>query len=169
MSVAIVVPGNGSFGGDGVYRITDRCREVVAGAARLAEQLEPVAVVFTGWSPVGRPTEAEQMRDVWAGPAVELVVEPTARTTAQNASRTLPLLLARGVEQAVVVCTPSHAARARFFFGRLYRVHGVETEVRTVRVTRSTRAFAWELVAMTVRRAQLRAANAELERTMAGP
>ena len=169
MSIAIVVPGNGALGRDGAFRITDRCREVVAGAARLAEELEPVAVVFTGWSPVGGATEAEQMRDAWAGPAVELVVEPTARTTAQNASRTLPLLLERGVERAVVACTPPHAARARFFFDRLYRLHGVETEVRAVRVARSTRAVAWELVAFTLRGPQLRAASAELERTMAGP
>ena len=96
MSVAIIVPGNGAVGRDGVYRITDRCVAMVAGAARLAEEFEPAAVVFTGWSPSGGLTEAEQMRDVWAGPAVELVVEPTARTTAQNAARTLPLLLERG-------------------------------------------------------------------------
>jgi hypothetical protein len=169
VSIAIVVPGNGALGRDGAYRITDRCREVVAGAARLAEELEPVAVVFTGWSPVGGLTEAEQMRDAWTGPSLELVVEPTARFTAQNASRTLPLLLARGVERAVVPCTPSHAPRTRFFFDRLYRLHGVEADVRPVRVPRSPRAVAWELVALTVRGAQLRAASAELERTMAGP
>jgi uncharacterized SAM-binding protein YcdF (DUF218 family) len=168
MAVAIVVPGNGSLGRDGVYRITDRCRHVVERAARLAVELEPTLVVFSGWSPVGGISEAEQMRNAWTGPDAELVAETTARTTAENASRTLPLLLARGVERAVVVCTPSHAARARFFFARLYAAYGVETEIRTVPVARSTRALAWELVALTVRRAQLRAASAELERGMSG-
>jgi uncharacterized SAM-binding protein YcdF (DUF218 family) len=166
VSIAIVVPGNGAAGRDGVYRITDRCVALVADAARLAEELEPAVVVFTGWSPSGGLTEAEQMRDVWAGPAVELVVEPTARTTAQNAARTLPLLLERGIERAVVVCTPAHAVRSRFFFARLYRPHGVETEVRAVKVARSPRALAWEVGALTVRRAQLRRASAELRRTV---
>jgi len=167
VSVAIVVPGNGAVGSDGVYRITDRCLALVDGAARLADELDPAIVVFTGWSPAGGLSEAEQMRDAWTGRDVDLVVEPTARTTAQNAARTLPLLLARGVDHAVVVCTPAHAVRSRFFFGRLYRPHGVETEVRAVRVARSPRALAWEVVAMTVRRAQLRAASAELKRTVA--
>src|SRR4051794_25504515 len=120
MGLAIVVPGSGSLGRDGVYRITERCRRVVGGAGRLADELEPELVVFSGWSPVGGPSEAEQMRDAWAGPPVELVAETTARTTAQNASRTLPLLLVHGVERAVVVCAPLHAARARFFFRGLY-------------------------------------------------
>jgi uncharacterized SAM-binding protein YcdF (DUF218 family) len=166
MALAIVVPGNGALGSDGVYRITERCRRVVEGAARLAAELEPALVVFSGWSPVGAPSEAEQMHEAWTGPPVELALETTARTTAENATRTLPLLLARRLDRAVVVCTPSHAPRARFFFGRLYRPHGVEIEVRAVPVPRSPRALAWELAAMTVRRPQLRAATAELERTM---
>ena len=33
------------------------------------------------------------MKAAWRGPDVELVVEPTAAVTAQNAARTLPLLL----------------------------------------------------------------------------
>jgi uncharacterized SAM-binding protein YcdF (DUF218 family) len=168
MAVAIVVPGNGSLGRDGVYRITDRCARALEGAARLAGELEPALVVFSGWSPVGGLSEAEQMRNAWAGPQAELVAESSARTTAENASRTLPLLLARGIERAVVVCTPSHAPRARFFFGRLYAAYGVETDVRTVPVGRSARALAWELVALTVRRAQLRAASAELRRGLSG-
>ena len=39
------------------------------------------------------------MRDAWRGPAVELVVEPSASVTAENAARTLPLLVSRGVER----------------------------------------------------------------------
>src|SRR5215831_1075247 len=100
MSVAIVVPGHGSFRPGGRYRITDRCLRVLAAA------IEPDAVVLSGWSPVAGPSEAEQMRDAWRGPDIELVLEPTARITAENASRTLPLLLARGVDRAVVVCAP---------------------------------------------------------------
>ena len=64
------------------------------------------------------------------GPDVELVVEPTARNTAENAARTLPLL-ARARDRA----RASSSARRRIwparvcFFGRLYRGAGVEVGV----------------------------------------
>jgi len=165
MRTAIVVPGHGSAGRDGVYRISRRCLRLVAEAERIARLLAPDVVVFTGWSPSGGRSEAEQMADAWRGPEVELVAETSARFTAENAARTLPLLLDRGVERAVVVCTPSHLARARFFFGRLYAARGVATRFRLAPVVPSPSAIAWELVALPVCPRQLRAARAELERT----
>jgi uncharacterized SAM-binding protein YcdF (DUF218 family) len=163
MATAIVVPGHGAFEEDG-YRISSRCLRLVAEAERLAERLAPRAVVFTGWSPGDGPSEAEQMRDAWTGPAVELVVEPTATVTAENATRTLPLLLERGVDRAVVLCAPLHVARTRFFFRRIYGPHGVEARVRAVDADLSARALAWELAAIPLARGQLRAARAELEK-----
>src|SRR5918912_1250807 len=127
MRTAIVVPGNGRSSADGVYRITEPCRRVVAEAERLARRLSADAVVFSGWSPTGGSSEAEQMRDAWRGPRVELVVEPTASLTSLNAARTVPLLVERGIERAVVVCTPLHLPRTRFFFRRLYALAGIET------------------------------------------
>jgi uncharacterized SAM-binding protein YcdF (DUF218 family) len=162
MATAIVVPGHGVLGRDGRYRISGRCRRLVVEAERLARRLAPRAVVLSGWSPEGGASEAEQMRDAWRGPAVELVLEPTARTTAENAARTLPLLAERGVERAVVVCTPLHLYRVRFFFGRLYGTHGVATSFRTAPVAPSPAALLWELAALAVRAEQLREAEAEL-------
>ena len=121
-------------------------------------------VVFSGWSSTGGPSEAEQMRDEWRGPAVELVVEPTARHTAENAARTLPLLLERDVGRAVVVCAPTHLPRTRVLFGRLYRSCGVQVVFRTARLAPSVRSIAWELVAFPLLPVQLRAARAELAR-----
>jgi uncharacterized SAM-binding protein YcdF (DUF218 family) len=167
VSTAIVVLGNGGFGRDGAYRITGRCRRLVADAERLASISLPRAVVFSGWSPNGGPSEAEQMRATWRGPSVELVVEPTASRTAENAARTLPLLLERGVERAVVICTPVHLYRARFFFRRLYGPVGIETEFRVVAIPPSPHAFAWELLALPLRRRQLRAAEGEVARRVA--
>jgi len=161
---AIVVPGNGSFEADGAYRITARCRRLVAEAERLAERLAPRAVVFSGWAPNGSVSEAEQMRDAWRGPELELVVEPTATITAENAARTLPLLRERGIERALVVCTPLHLYRARYFFRRLYAAHGIEARFRTAPVAPTLHALTWELVALTARSRQLRAAEAELSR-----
>jgi uncharacterized SAM-binding protein YcdF (DUF218 family) len=164
MPTAIVVPGNGRADATGAYRITDACRALVAEAERLARAERPDVVVFSGWSPTGGPSEAEQMRDAWAGPEVELVVEPTATSTAENASRTLPLLLERGVDRALVVTAPLHRRRAHWFFRRLYRPRGIETILVTARVRPTVQALLWELGALSIRRAQLRLAEQELRR-----
>jgi uncharacterized SAM-binding protein YcdF (DUF218 family) len=160
--VAIVVPGHGARGADGVHRITDRCRLLVAHAGHLAARDRPAAVVFSGWSASGGASEAEQMRDAWDGPAVPLVVEPTARSTAENAVRTLPLLLERGIDSAVVVCAPLHAPRTRLLFGRVYRRGGVAVRLSVARVPPSLRALVWELAALPLAPFQLRAARREL-------
>jgi uncharacterized SAM-binding protein YcdF (DUF218 family) len=164
MPTAIVVLGNGRVGRDGVYRITDGCRALVAEAERLAHELAPSVVIFSGWSPGEGPSEGEQMRDAWAGPPLELVVEPTARITAENASRTLPLLVERGIDRAIVVCTPVHRPRASFFFRRLYRPRQIDATVVAARVRPGLRAVAWELAAFGIRRAQLRTVEQELRR-----
>jgi uncharacterized SAM-binding protein YcdF (DUF218 family) len=101
---------------------------------------------------------------LWNGPDVELVVEPTARNTAENAARTLPLLRERRIERAVVVCAPTHLARTRLLFGRLYRGSGVQVTFRAVAVAPSLRSVMWELAAFPLLPAQLRAARAELAR-----
>lgn len=169
MSTVIVVPGSGGVGRDGVYRIGRRCLALVREAERLAGEVAVEAVVFSGWSPVGGESEAEQMRAAWRGPDVELVVEPTARVTAENAARTLPLLLELRATSAIVVCTPLHLYRARFFFSRVYASAGIETRFRVARVAPSPAALVWELGALPVRRAQLRAAEAEVARRRGPP
>src|SRR3954449_4576057 len=73
---AIVVPGHGRRGRDGVYRISATCLGLVREADRISGVAPIEAVVFSGWSPIGGTTEAEQMREAWQGGEVELVVEP---------------------------------------------------------------------------------------------
>jgi uncharacterized SAM-binding protein YcdF (DUF218 family) len=153
MRTAVVVPG---------HRGRERCVELVREAERAVAETRVEVVVFSGWSRRGALSEAEQMRAAWRGPEVELLVEPTASVTAENASRTLPLLLEREIRRALVVCAPLHLYRTRFFFTRLYGAHGIETEFRVAPVTPSLRALLWEVAAATVCRRQLRAARAEL-------
>jgi uncharacterized SAM-binding protein YcdF (DUF218 family) len=167
-STAIVVLGHGSLGVDGVHRISERSLQLVAEAGRLAERLEPELVVLSGWSSTGGPSEAEQMRDAWPGPEVEVLLEPTARTTAENASRTLPLLLERGITAAIVLCTPVHVVRVRLVFDLLYRRHGISVRYHVVRVRPSLGALAWELVALPLVPVQLLAARSELARRLRG-
>jgi uncharacterized SAM-binding protein YcdF (DUF218 family) len=159
MRTAIVVPGHARRG-----RISGLCLALVREAERIAAATPVDAVVFSGWAPRGGEPEAEQMRAAWRGPDVELVVESTAAVTAENAARTLPLLLERSIERAIVVCAPIHLYRARFFFSRLYGAQGIVAEFRTVTAGRTVPALVWELVAATAVRRQLRAARAELER-----
>jgi uncharacterized SAM-binding protein YcdF (DUF218 family) len=162
-AIALVVLGSSRRDRAGAYKISRGCRQVVAHAAQLAERLEPAVVVFSGWAPNGGASEAEQMQALWRRPQVELVLEPTASTTAENAARTLPLLLERGIEHATVVCTPLHVYRARWFFRRVYDSNGIRTSFEAPRIVPTPSAFVWELGALTVRSRQLRAAEEELE------
>ena len=151
---AIVVPGHSRRG-----RVSRRCRRIVAAAALLADRRDPAVVVFTGCG-----GEAEQMRAAWQGRTdVELVVEPTAATTAQNASRTLPLLRERGVTEATVVCAPLHLPRVRYLFGGVYRPAGIRCRVRFARALPTPPALAWELAAALVAPRQRRLAIAEAD------
>ena len=161
---AVVVLGHRTLGSDGVHRISRRCVQLVREAEGLVDAGGADLVVFSGWSSTGGPSEAEQMRDAWHGSAAELVVEPTARHTAENAARTLPLLLERGVGRAVVVCAPTHLPRARVIFGRLYRSSGIDVAFRAPRLAPSLRSIMWELAALPFLPVQLRAARAELAR-----
>jgi uncharacterized SAM-binding protein YcdF (DUF218 family) len=147
-----------------VHRISERCLRLVREAEQLVSGASAEVVVFSGWSPTGGRSEAEQMRDAWRGPAVELVVEPTARNTAENAGRTLPLLLDRGVRRAFVVCAPPHLVRTSVFFRRLYRDSGIEVRFRVARLAPSFRAVVWELGALPFLPLQVRSAQAELAR-----
>jgi uncharacterized SAM-binding protein YcdF (DUF218 family) len=140
-------------------------RRLVAAAERIAPRLGARTVVLSGWAGSAGPSEAEQMRALWRGsPDVELVVEESAATTAQNAARTLPLLLARGVTDAVVVCAPVHLPRARWIFQSLYERHGISVQFRLARAVPTPGAIAWELGAFAVTGRQVRAAQNELER-----
>ena len=153
MTTAVVVPG---------HHGTERLVDLVRTAERIAGESVVDVVVFSGWARRGGLTEAEQMYADWRGPEVELVVEPTASSTAENAARTIPLLLERSVKRAVVVCAPLHVYRTRFFFTRLYGEYGIDVQLRVARTRRSVGAFLWEVAAATACRRQLRAAKAEL-------
>lgn len=126
-------------------------RRLVGAAARMARRREPSVVVFSGSS-----GEAAQMHALWPGPEVELVLEEESETTAQNAARTLPLLLERGVTTAVVICAPTHLPRARWIFRRIYGQRGIATRFAPARVAPTPGALVWELAALGVAARQVR-------------
>ena len=109
-------------GADGTHGISAVCRACV----ERAQELPAAVVVFSGWSSTGGPSEAEQMRALWRVPGPELLVEPQARNTAENAVYSLRLLLDRGgIERVTVVCARHHRLRVPYMFGELYRGHGI--------------------------------------------
>jgi len=159
----IVVPGCGRLEPDGSYRISARALECVRTAARLAERRRPRVVVFTGWSPVGGPSEAEQMRAAWRGPdPTDLVLEPSATITAENMSRSLPHLLERGVREVTVVCGTLHLLRVRYHFGGVYPGYGIRCSYAVARQAPTPAALAWEAAGVMLMRRQRSAALAEI-------
>ena len=162
---AIVVPGQGNFDPEGTYTLSRGCNRVLALAAELAERRRPSVVVLSGWAPYGGESEAAQMLAAWKGRRdVELLAEETAVNTSQNMARVLPLLLARGVEEATIVCAPAHRLRCHYFFGAVYPRFGVRCTYHSPHLRTSAGALAWEAAALTLIRRQRRNAVAELER-----
>jgi hypothetical protein len=135
-----------------VTRVRER---LVWEAERLALAVDAHVVVFSGAS------EAVPMRALWRGPDVELVVEEAATTTAENAARTLPLLLERNVREAIVVCAPAHFLRARWIFRRIYGAGNVAVRFQLARIAPTPGAIAWELGAIAVAARQV---HSELHR-----
>jgi uncharacterized SAM-binding protein YcdF (DUF218 family) len=137
-------------------------RKLVAAAERSARESGSDVVVLTGCATDQRVSEAQLMRALWQGsPATEVVCEETARTTAENAARTLPLLLERGVTDAVVVCAPAHLLRARWIFRRIFADHGIGVRFVSARVLPTPGALLWELAASTVAARQVRAQRSD--------
>jgi uncharacterized SAM-binding protein YcdF (DUF218 family) len=130
----IVVLGYREIGDDGSHGISAICRAAVRRAESLAGEARPRAVIFTGWSSNGGPTEADQMAAEWKGRRdVALIREPRATNTAENAVRSLELLQTiEGGSEVIAVCSICHFPRVRFLFNQLYKRHGYSIGYRYV-------------------------------------
>jgi uncharacterized SAM-binding protein YcdF (DUF218 family) len=84
-------------------------------------------VVLSGWARVvGATSEAELMRAAWRGAAREVVVDPVARTTAENMANALNDVLRVGARDVVVVTSSWHAPRAKAALRWLLRHTGIK-------------------------------------------
>ena len=100
-------------------------------AARLAHAAEIATtedvVVLSGWARVpGTHSEAELMRGARRGAAREVVVDPDARTTAENMANALNDILRVGAKEVVVVTSSWHAARTKAALRWLLRHTGIK-------------------------------------------
>lgn len=82
-------------------------------------------MVLSGWARVaGTRPEAELMAEAWTGPARELVVDPDARTTVENARNALDDVRRTRANEVVVVTSRWHGPRALTAFRWLLRGSG---------------------------------------------
>ena len=127
----------------------DRLHPVAA--ARLARAAEISTtedlVVLSGWARVpGTRSEAELMVTAWEGKALELVVDPDARTTVGNAANALDDIRRVGAREVVVVTSRWHAARAKAAFRMLLRGSGVRVRAAYPPEPRNLRSSLRELL-----------------------
>jgi 6-phosphogluconolactonase/glucosamine-6-phosphate isomerase/deaminase len=91
----------------------------------IARRHPTLAVVLTGYTSTGGLSEAEQMRAAWRVADVPPLLEVAGRDTAENATRSLPLVLALGDARRVTVVTSAWHLRAPYHF-RAWQDHGLE-------------------------------------------
>jgi len=126
---AIIVLGHREPGRSPEHRISRESHSRLRRGEQLASSLRPRLVLLTGYTRTGGFSEAEQMKAGWSVPDVPVVLEDAGRNTAENASRSLPILRAVGEISQVTVVTSAWHVRALYFFA-VYRAFGIRVSFR---------------------------------------
>ena len=125
----LVVLGHREPGVSAEHRDLLRVPRTAAARRRLAARRPFRAAILTGYTSTGGLSEAEQMKGAWDEHAAPALLEVAGRNTAENASRSLPLVLALGDVRRVVVVTSAWHLRTPWFFAP-YRRFGLEVSYR---------------------------------------
>jgi len=125
----LVVLGHRDPGINPEHRISFQSRARLRVARRLAERSPVRAAVLTGYTTTGGLSEAEQMKFAWDEHAAPALLEVAGRNTAENASRSLPILLALGDVGRVTVISSVWHFRVPWFFAP-YRRFGLRVSYR---------------------------------------
>jgi glucosamine-6-phosphate deaminase len=107
------------------HRISHESLGRLQRAEWIARRRPTLAAVLTGYTSTGGLSEAEQMRAAWRVADVPPLLEVAGRDTAENATRSLPLVLALGDARRVTVVTSAWHVRAPYHF-RAWRAYGLE-------------------------------------------
>jgi glucosamine-6-phosphate deaminase len=126
---ALVVLGHREPGISVEHRISHESRARLRHARELAERTPVRAVVLTGYTSTGGLSEAEQMKTAWDDHAAPALLEVAGRDTAENASRSLPILLALAEAPDVTVVSSAWHLRVPYFFAP-YRRYGLHVAYR---------------------------------------
>ena len=125
----IVVLGHRDPGISAEHRISAESRARLRHALRLARRRGARAVVLTGYTSTGGLSEAEQMKGAWDESVAPALLETAGRDTAENASRTLPILLALGEAARVTVVSSPWHLRVPWYFAP-YAGYGFDVTYR---------------------------------------
>ena len=155
----VIVLGHRDLGVSAEHRISIESLQRVQRAERLLRRDPARAVIFTGFTATGGLSEAEQMARHWNAAETPSLLEVAGRETAENASRSYPLLVAMGGVRRVTVVTSAWHVRAAYFFrpladrglrvrlAREWTGSGwgryARRELRMLRFARRERARAW--------------------------
>ena len=125
----LVVLGHREPGISAEHRISKESRARLRHAAGLARESAVRAVVLTGYTSTGGLSEAEQMKTSWDEHQAPALLEEAGRDTSENASRSLPILLALGEARHVIVVSSAWHIRVPWFFAP-YRDFGLHVSYR---------------------------------------
>ena len=125
----LVVLGHRDPGVSAEHRISAESRARLRHALRLARRSGARAIVLTGYTSTGGLSEAEQMKAVWDESVAPALLETAGRDTAENASRTLPILLALGEAPRVTVVSSPWHLRVPWYFAP-YAAYGFDVSYR---------------------------------------
>jgi glucosamine-6-phosphate deaminase len=158
----VIVLGHREPGVSAEHRISDESRARLRRAQRECVADPPRAVVMTGYTrtPAGL-SEAEQMEAEWTLTDTPVLLEDAGRNTAENATRSLPLIRAIGDVRRVTVVTSAWHIRTPYFFAP-YRTLGLRLSFAPAFHGPWPRMLANEVRAMRSMRQQRRAAIAEM-------
>jgi glucosamine-6-phosphate deaminase len=154
----MIVLGHREAGVSAEHRISRESLDRLRRAERIAQDEPARAVILTGYTSTAGLAEAEQMALAWSSGDVPALLEVAGRNTAENATCSLPLILAMGGVRHVTVVTSGWHLRAPYFFAP-YRRHGLSLSFRFVALRGSwSRMVRQELRSMPAARSQRRAA-----------
>lgn len=158
----LVVLGHREPGISPEHRISSESRARLRHASQLAPKSPIRAVILTGYTSTGGLSEAEQMKTAWDEHQAPALLEEAGRDTAENASRSLPILLALGEARHVIVISSAWHVRVPWFFAP-YRDFGLHVSYRPSFAHGSwSRMLAHELREARHARSQRRAAMAAM-------
>lgn len=125
----LVVLGHREPGISPEHRISAESRARLRRALDIARRTPVRAAVLTGYTSTGGLSEAEQMKATWDEHVAPALLEVAGRNTAENASRSLPLLLALGDARQITVVSSAWHIRVPWFFAP-YRRFGLRVSYR---------------------------------------
>jgi glucosamine-6-phosphate deaminase len=159
---AVVVLGHRQPGVSAEHRISNESRARIQRAVEACHPDLPRAVILTGYTrTLHGLSEAEEMKAEWPLAEIPTLLEDAGRNTAENATRSLPIIRALGDVRRVIVVTSAWHVRAPYFFWP-YRALGLRVSFAAETEGPWLRPLLSELTALRSLRAQRRRAMAAM-------